>query len=383
MRSTLVASALEARIHVRPAVAHHVRVVMRAQALVAAEAHGHRLVPAAHRDEVQVHVDEEVGLGGAAIELDHFAVIGRAEELHPLRVLGVVVVEAVRPVRVEDAVAHDVADLLGGHAPVDRRGDDDLDVLDPVVGEELEDDGEHALARVGPAHRRQRHRDVVDRDDDLHPRAQLRVQRIAAEGVVDARSGSPRPTSLSGVDRRPRIDDARADGQVDLEDAVAAEDGARCAPLLDRDDERMVAPRRARARGQRRGGRLGAGVRWPSDPGHAATGAPAARPSTATRARTGRSWEALQHAGLHGATLAEVDDRPVVGQGKLGQPDVGVDRARRGRPPRASEHPSSCRSRRSSRRGPCRARGPIRERAAPSRARRRPGAGACPSRSRP
>ena len=71
-----------------------------------------------------------------------------------------------------------------GHAAVNRGGDDDLDVVDAVVGEELEDDREHALAHVGPAHRRQRHRDVVDRDDDLHPGPQLRVQRVGAEGVV-------------------------------------------------------------------------------------------------------------------------------------------------------------------------------------------------------
>ena len=58
MRSTLVGERARARVHVRLAVAHDVRVVVRAQALVPAEADGDRLVPAVHRDEVQVHVDE-------------------------------------------------------------------------------------------------------------------------------------------------------------------------------------------------------------------------------------------------------------------------------------------------------------------------------------
>ncbi len=151
----------------------------------------------------------------------------------------------------------------GGHAPVDRRGDDDLDVLDAVIGEELEHDGEHALADVGPAHGRQRERDVVDRDDDLHPGPQLGVERIAAEGVVD-RVADGRVDVLEGVDGRPRVDDARADGQVDLEDLVAAEDGPRRAALLDRDDERVIAAGRAGAgdeRGRRRARRPAVGGR--------------------------------------------------------------------------------------------------------------------------
>ena len=45
--------------------AHHLRVVVRAEALVAAEADRDRLVTAVHRDEVQVHVDDEIALDGA------------------------------------------------------------------------------------------------------------------------------------------------------------------------------------------------------------------------------------------------------------------------------------------------------------------------------
>ena len=93
--------------------------MVRAQAPVAAEADRDRLVPAVHRDEVQVHVDDEIALDGLAVELDDLAVVGRADELHPVRVFGVVVVEAVGPVRVEDLVADDVADLVRRHAAVD------------------------------------------------------------------------------------------------------------------------------------------------------------------------------------------------------------------------------------------------------------------------
>jgi hypothetical protein len=102
MRFTRVASSLAVRVHVAVALAHRVRVVVVAEALVAAEADRDRLVPAVHRDEVQVHVDDEIALDRLAIELDDLALLGRADLLHPLRVFGVVVVEALGPVGVED-----------------------------------------------------------------------------------------------------------------------------------------------------------------------------------------------------------------------------------------------------------------------------------------
>ena len=120
-----------------------------------------------------------------AIQLDDLALFRRADLDHVAEVFGVVVVEALGVVGVEDLVADDVADLLAGHAAVHARRDDHLDVLDAVIGERLEDDGEHALAHVGPAHRRQRQRDVVDADDDLHPGTELRVERVRVVRMVD------------------------------------------------------------------------------------------------------------------------------------------------------------------------------------------------------
>ena len=61
-----------------------------------------RLVAAVHGDEVDVHVDEQVRLGRAAVDRDHLALVGRAEQRHAVRILGVVVVVAVRVERVED-----------------------------------------------------------------------------------------------------------------------------------------------------------------------------------------------------------------------------------------------------------------------------------------
>ena len=236
------------RVHVAVAAPHRVRLVVEAEALVPAEPHGHRLVPAVHGDEVQVHVDEQIALDGLAIQLDDLAVVGRADLLHPLGVFGVVVVEALRPVGVEDLRADHVPHLGSRHAAVERGGDDDLDVLDAVIGEQLEHDREHALAHVGRAHRGEGERDVVDGDDDLHPGAELRVERIGAvrvaEGVADGRVDV-----LQGLERLARVDGARAGGEVDVDEAIAREDRPRRATAVERDHERAALPpvrRRAR-----------------------------------------------------------------------------------------------------------------------------------------
>ena len=131
-----------------------------------------------------------------------------------------------------------MADLVARHAAVHAGRDDHLDVVDAVIGEQLEHDREHALAHVGPAHRRQRQRDVVDRDDDLHPRAELRVERLGVVRVVD-RVADRGVDVLEGGERRPRVEDARAGGEVDLDEPIAGEDGARRARFVERDDERV------------------------------------------------------------------------------------------------------------------------------------------------
>jgi hypothetical protein len=100
---------------------------------------------------------------------------------------------------------------------VERGGDDDLDVVDAVVGEELEDDREHALAHVGRAHRRERERDVVDGDDDLHPGRSFAWSGSSPVGVVQ-RVADRGVDVLQRLERRARVDGARAGGEIDVDE---------------------------------------------------------------------------------------------------------------------------------------------------------------------
>ncbi len=168
---------------------------------------------AVHRHEVQVHVNDEIGFDRFAIELHLFAELGLADEFHPVRIFGVVVVEAVAPVRFEDATADDVTDFVRGHAAMDARRDDDVEVVDAVIGEHLEDDREDALADVGAAHRRERERDVVDRDDDAHPGLELRVERLGVVRVVDGVTNRGVDV-FERIERRARVEHARAGGKI-------------------------------------------------------------------------------------------------------------------------------------------------------------------------
>ena len=59
------------------------------------------------------------------------------------------------------------------------------DVVDPVVAQQLEHHFEGGLACVRGHHRRQRQADIVERDGHFHAGLELRVQRVAAERVVD------------------------------------------------------------------------------------------------------------------------------------------------------------------------------------------------------
>jgi hypothetical protein len=61
---------------------------------------------------------------------------------------------------------------------------DHVDVVDAVVGQHLQHDLEQSLADVGARIDRQRQRDVIDRNRDLHPRLEQRVQRLHLLGVV-------------------------------------------------------------------------------------------------------------------------------------------------------------------------------------------------------
>jgi len=141
-------------------------------------------VAAVHRDEVDVHVDEEVALRGAAVERHHFPLSGVLQLHHPVRVLGVVVVVAVRMEGVEDFLPDHPLHLGVGHSPVERGGDDEMDVVHAGIGEQFQDNLQHRLAGVGGDHRRERERDVVQGDGDLHPRPEEGVEGVHSLRVI-------------------------------------------------------------------------------------------------------------------------------------------------------------------------------------------------------
>ena len=175
-------------VHERLAVLHGLDVVVVAQAAVARQAGGRALPAAVHRDDVDVHVDEQVALGGPLVDLDLLALVGGAQEGEVVGVLGVVVVEqAVGGEGVVDPVADGVAQLVLGHAPVQGEGGDELHVVDAGRGGQVEHLLDDPLADVGPLHRGQRQRDVVEGDRELHAWPQQRRQRLAVALRVQQR----------------------------------------------------------------------------------------------------------------------------------------------------------------------------------------------------
>ena len=97
---------------------------------------------------------------------------------------------------------------------------------------------EDPLANVGALHRRERQRDVVDRDRHLHPGTQLAVQRGAAVRMVEGVANRGVHV-LERRHRRLRVDDARAYGEIDLHQLVAAEQNAGLASVVDGHDAGM------------------------------------------------------------------------------------------------------------------------------------------------
>ena len=160
-------------------------VVVVTQRAVRPESDGNRLVAAVHRHEVDVRVDEEVGLHRALAQLDLFAAIGRTDERDVVGVLGVEVPQPVGPEGAEHALADHPLDLACGHPPVERVRGDDLDVVDAGFRRERQDALEDHLPRIGTSHRRQRQRDVVERDRQSHPRTELRAQRVGVLRMLE------------------------------------------------------------------------------------------------------------------------------------------------------------------------------------------------------
>ena len=153
------------------------------QRRIVAQADTHRLVAAIHRHQVDVDVDQQVGLGRATVDAHLFAKLGLAKLHDAVGVVPVMAVQVVGIVRVKDCPTHAPADLERFHATVERIGDDDLDIGDARLFKHFQQDREHGLAQVRPVHLGQRQRDVVDGYGDLGPRMQLRAQRLCLFGV--------------------------------------------------------------------------------------------------------------------------------------------------------------------------------------------------------
>jgi hypothetical protein len=181
-------------IHQAARVLQRLGVVVVAEAAVRREAGGDALPAAVHGDRVDVDVDDQIAVGGALVDLEHLALGRGADDREVVVVLGVVLVEHAASVeRVEDAIAQCVTQLVLVHPAVQTERGDDVHVVDACLGGHVEHRFHDALARVWPAHLRQRQADVVEGDGQLHAREQQRGQRILvvrvqqrmADGAID------------------------------------------------------------------------------------------------------------------------------------------------------------------------------------------------------
>ena len=194
-------------------------VVVVAQAAVAGQPGGDALVAAVHGDQVDVDVDQQIGLGRPLVDLHVLALVGLAQVDQAVGVLGVVLEQ--QPVRGEgvvDPVADGVAQLGFGHAPVQGQGADEHHVVDPGRGGHVEHGFDDPLAVVGALHRRQRQGDVVEGDGEPHAR------RTAAPAAgAQSPSGWSRASrmassgSSSGVEGLGGVDDPGPPGGQPLE----------------------------------------------------------------------------------------------------------------------------------------------------------------------
>ena len=104
--------------------------------------------------------------------------VGLAQHHQFGAVLGVEIVQAVGPVGFKRALSDHAANLVLGHPPMQRGGDDQVDIVHSVIGQGLEHHVEHPLAQVGALHWGQRQADVVDRDRHAHVGIELGEERI-------------------------------------------------------------------------------------------------------------------------------------------------------------------------------------------------------------
>ena len=104
-----------------------------------------------------------------------------------------------------------------------------------MSGEHLGEDFQHCLTNIRRRHRRQRKADVIHSNRDLHAGVKLREQRIAIVRMIE-RVANRRLTIRQSHNRRLRIDNARADGQVFENKILARRNNAWRAVAVNIDD---------------------------------------------------------------------------------------------------------------------------------------------------
>ena len=82
---------------------------------------------------------------------------------------------------------------------------DEVHVIDPGFGRKVKDRLDDPLTGIGPLHRRQRQRDVIERDGQLHAGRQQRRQRVIIDRV-EQRLADRAVRVLQTVERLARID---------------------------------------------------------------------------------------------------------------------------------------------------------------------------------
>ena len=177
-------------------------------------------MPAVHRDQGQVDVDHQVRLGRAPVERDLLPLRGLADVDVVLRVFAVVLVQAIGMEGAENSLTDYVSQLVLGHAPMQTKRRDDVQVIDAGLRGHVDDLFHHELAHIRGGHRRQWQREVVEGDRQLHPSPQQRLQRVVFErlcqGALDRTLRMP-----DRIERVRWVHDARAERQPLQPDALA------------------------------------------------------------------------------------------------------------------------------------------------------------------
>src|SRR6185369_3314107 len=143
---------------------------MCSETLIITQAHSNGLMPAIHRDEININIYEQIAFSRAAIDVDHLVMVCLAYIDHPLGPLCVMVVVAIRIELLEDLLSHHPLHLRLCHLSMKRIGDNQMNIIYPICCKQLEDYFENRLPDIRSNHGRQWKADIVERYRNPHPR---------------------------------------------------------------------------------------------------------------------------------------------------------------------------------------------------------------------